>query len=99
MSYRALVIVAALSMFLTGCAQPIDPPNSLPRAVVWGTGQPACIMLCEISIVANDNESDFIQARGSTSSTKAPTTSVKQTQTYAPNNPARPRSQQQPEGE
>ena len=99
MSYRALVIVAALSMFLTGCAQPIDPPNSLPRAVVWGTGQPACIMLCEISIVANDNESDFIQARGSTSSTKSPTTNVRQSQMYSPSNVPRSRQQQQPEGE
>jgi len=93
---RALILAALL---LGGCAQPVNPPDALPRAVVWGTGQPACLMLCEISIVANDNESDFVQSRGAVSSTKAPTTSVKQTQTYAPNNPARPRSQQQPEGE
>lgn len=93
---RAAVLIA---LALAGCASPVNPPDSLPRAVVWGTGQPACLMLCEISIVANDNESDFVQARGAVTSTKAPTTSVKQTQTYAPNNPARPRSQQQPEGE
>jgi type II secretory pathway pseudopilin PulG len=92
---RALILAALL---LGGCAQPIDPPNNLPRAVVWGTGQPACLMLCEISIVANDNESDFIQARGSTTSTKSPTTSVKQSQTYSPSNVSRPRSQSQQPG-
>jgi len=41
-------------------------------------------MLCEISIVANDNESDFVQARGAVTSTKAPTTSVTQSQRYSP---------------
>jgi len=91
---RAAVLIA---LALAGCAAPVNPPDALPRAVVWGTGQPACLMLCEISIVANDNESDFVQSRGAVTSTKAPTTSVKQSQTYSPSNVSRPRSQSQPQ--
>jgi len=80
---RTLFIIA-LCALVTGCARNVDPPDQLPRTIVWGTGQPACIMLCEISIVANDNESDFNQGRGNVSSNKSSSTAINQTQTYAP---------------
>lgn len=80
---RTLFIIA-LCALVAGCARSADPPDSLPRTIVWGTGQPACIMLCEISIVANDNESDFNQGRGTVSSNKSSSTAINQTQTYAP---------------
>lgn len=55
---RLLLAIALILLvfMLTGCAVPQGNAPSQPRALLWGAGNPFCLILCFASAQATDAE-------------------------------------------
>jgi hypothetical protein len=66
-----LLLITAAALSLGGCIYPNS--GSQPRALLWGAGQPACVVWCTIQIEVQNAEGDIAQTAGAVAQSRAQT--------------------------
>ena len=65
-----------LLTLLSGCSHATFPAAVQPRALVWGTSQPNCLLVCIANLTVTDAESGSATSTVTSSETVSPSAAI-----------------------